>query len=484
MGATEELTTGVEASLGPSAARRILLVVTLAGFITPLGSTMVQVALPVIGRDLGVGPSALGWVVSLYYLVFGVAVPFYGRLGDASGARRLFALGLVAFSLGSLLCALSPDYTLLLVGRGVQALGTASVVGLGGALVARAYPRRERGRSLGLMAGVGAIGMVASAPLGGSVSDLLGWRYVFGLSALAGLLAPYTLYALPRQEPQSHERLDPAGGVLLGLTVGGALLAMTEASRGTWLGSVLVAPLATSVVAAFLFVLRQRLAPAPFIPRELLGNQPYVLLLGIAFAIAGGDTAVSVGIPLVLMQAGGASAGQVGAALIPGSLVGLILTPLAGRLVDRVGAMVPITAGLAAMLVSALLLSVTGGVPLLTGAVLYGLQSAGLALTGSPIVAKVSLVARSNLIATATSLTEMSFYLGAGFGTALLTTVLGVREGTKWAINPLHTGPAPAYSDAFLAALAPLLVAVVLTVKLWRSERATAAEAWGETEGK
>jgi len=135
--------------------RRTLLTVTAANFITPLASTMVGVALPLIGRDLDIGPAAFGWVVTLYYLVFGVAVPFYGRLGDLSDARRLFAAGLGAFSVGSFVCGVAPGYPYLLAGRVAQAIGTAAVVGLGGALVARAYPPKGGGSALGTMAASG-----------------------------------------------------------------------------------------------------------------------------------------------------------------------------------------------------------------------------------------------------------------------------------------------------------------------------------------
>jgi MFS family permease len=325
------------------------------------------------------------------------------------------------------------------------------------------------------MAGVGALGVAAAAPLGGVLTQFLGWRAVFALSAAAGLLAPYALRVLPKREPQSGDRLDLLGGALLGLAVGGALLAMTQASRGAWGTPHVVAAAIGSVVAAVLLVLRQRRARSPFVPRELLRNRRYVLLTAIAFLVATGDLVVLTGVPLALVEVGEASAAQVGLALLPGSLLPILLTPPAGRLVDRIGASVPIVTGIIAMLGGTLLLSITGGVPLGGTAALFALQAAGIAILGPTIIATVSLVVPPRVLNTAIGLTEMSFYLGAGSGTALVTAVLAAREGTERAINPLHTGAAPAYSDAFLVAVLPLLVALAFALAFAGSGRLAAA---------
>lgn len=235
---------------------------------------------------------------------------------------------------------------------------------------------------------------------------------------------------------------------------------MTEASCSAWLAPHVVAAAVASVTAATLFA-----------PRELLHNRRYVLLAGMAFMVAASDLVVVVGVPLALVGEGSATVTQVGFTLLPSALVGILLTPLAGRLVDRMGALLPITTGIVVMLAGTRLLSVTAVVPLPVAAALTTVRAAGLAFVGSPLIAKVSLVVKSRVLATATGLTEMSFYLGAGFGTALLSAVLAAREGARRALDPLHTGAAPAYSDAFLIASLPLLAALLLSRALARSER-------------
>lgn len=445
--------------------RRTLLLVTVAEFATAVASTMVNVALPQLGRDLDVGPAPLGWVATLYFLVFGIAVPFYGRLGDLADARRLFSAGLGAFALGSLVCAAAPGYPIVLAGRAMQALGTAAVVGLGGALVARSYPPEQRGSALGMMGGIGAVALAAAAPLGGVLTQVLGWRAVFALSAAAGLLAPVALRLLPRHAPRSDERLDVLGGVLLGAAVGGPLLVMTEASRGVWAAPHVLVAAAASLLAMVLLVLRQRLACSPFIPRSLCSNRRYVLLAGIACLVAAGDHVAVIGVPLGLVEQG-ASAGQVGLTLLPGALLPIGLTPLAGRLVDRIGAALPILAGISAMLAGTLLLAVTGGATLGVVAALMALKAAGTAVLGTSIITPVSFVVPPQMLNTAIGLTQMSLYVGAGAGTAAVTAVLAMRHGTEQALNPLHTGAAPAYGDAFMVALLPLLAALVLALAL------------------
>ena len=178
----------------------VLFVVGIPLFFTVLNASAVTVLLPEMGRDLAIGTASLGWLMTGYLLVYGVAIPFYGRIADLYGARRLFLFGLTVFAIGSILSAIAPNYPLLLGARLIQAVGGAAIPGLGMAIASRAFPQEKRGIVLGLISATIGVGAAVGPLLGGVMSDAFGWRSVFVITALAGLTIPFGLKILSRDE--------------------------------------------------------------------------------------------------------------------------------------------------------------------------------------------------------------------------------------------------------------------------------------------
>jgi len=446
------------------AARRTLALVSVAIVCSVLSGTMTNIALPLIGRDLQVEPARLGWIVTGFLLVLGVSTPFYGRLADRFGARRLFVLGLGLFAFGSLLCALAPSFGWLMAGRVVQASGSGAIPGLGAALVSRAYPPERRGSAMGFIGAAVGSGAAIGPTLGGFISGTLGWQALFGVTVLVGLLAPFAWRMIPARSQRVREPLDLLGGVLLALTVAGALLAATEASRGSLGGSIVIAALGMAVAGGVSLVARQRLAPMPFIPRALLADRRLVALGMLSLTTMAANLPVFIATPLMLTAFNGLSPVRIGLALLPEALVFTLLGPIAGRVVDRVGPRRPIRSGLAVMFVALAALATFGaGAPAWIVSLLIAVVSGGFAFVNSPLTTTISLLAPPARLASALSMNSMLFFLGGAFGTALISAVLTARAGAQNAINPLYAGPAIAFSDAFLALLALLIVAFALT---------------------
>ncbi len=462
------------------AARRTLLLVVAAIVLTVLAGTMTNVALPLIGTSLGIEPARLGWLVTGYLLVFGISTPVYGRLADRWGARRLFAFGLGVFAAGSLLCALASSYGMLLAGRVVQAAGAGAIPGLGGALVSRTYPPERRGGAFGILsAGVGC-GAAIGPTLGGLIAGAFGWQAIYGVSVLSGLLAPLALRVIPAGGPRSREPIDILGGLLLALTVAGALLAATEASRGDWGAPLVLAAAATALVSGAGLVLRQRTAAAPFVPRDLLRNRRFVALTSLSFVVMGVNLPVLIALPLMLTEFNGLVPVQIGLVLVPEAVVFTLLGPLAGRVVDRIGSRVPIRAGLGVMFIAVAALSSFGaGGSALIVSLLAALLSAGFAFVNSPLTTTVSLLVPPARLASGLSMNSMLFFLGGAFGSALVAAMLTARDSAESAFNPLYNGPAIAFSDTFTVMLGLLLVAACLTAAL-PERRARTAESAAE----
>ncbi len=188
-------------------------VVAVGTFMATLDGNIVNVALPTIGRELGAPVARLQWIVNGYVLAITATLILLGRLGDRLGHRALYAGGLVLFTLGSALCGLAPGLGALVAARVLQALGASAMMAIGPAVVTASFPASQRGRALGAVGTVVAIGLTAGPPLGGLIVSSLSWRWVFLVNLPVGLAgALWALRTLPRGG-------GAAGGPLLDLSV-------------------------------------------------------------------------------------------------------------------------------------------------------------------------------------------------------------------------------------------------------------------------
>jgi len=432
-----------------------------------LNGTMLPVALPEIGRELSLGPAEVGWLVSGYFLVLGVAVPFFGRLADLHGVGRLYAAGLLAFLLGSVACALAPGYPVLLAGRLVQGLGAAAVAGLGPTAVSLAYSSERRGGALGIVNATAGAATALGPVAGGLLTGSLGWRYLFVAGVVFGALAPLAQKALPRDRAAGGGRLDWAGGFLLGAAVGGALLALTVGAEDGPSAPLVPWSAGAAMAAAAAFVVRQRRARSPFLPRALLGERAYVRLGAVTLLLVGINLTVESTVALPLAEAKGLSAAQIGLVLLPPALLNAAWGPFAGRIVDRFGVRLAVRAGVVGAIVTLLVLSASGvGGPVWLASATIALLLAGGTLARVAIVKGVSLVTPSERLPSGISINEMVWMVGVGVGTALFVATAAAREGAAGGLNPLHSGGFVGYSDAFLVLVVPPLLALLASLGL------------------
>ena len=457
------MTSQDEAETRAANAPGILLIVCVAIFFGVLNSAALGVVLPEIGDDLSVGTGQLSWLMTGFLLVYGVAIPFYGRLADIFGARPLFLIGIAIFSLGSLLSAIAPDFSFLLAARIVQAAGGAAVPGLGMTLASRAYGPQQRGTVLGVLAATIGAGGAAGPFVGGALAESLGWESIFVVSAAAAVTIPFGMKFLQRDEARAGGRLDLFGGVALALMVTGALLVPSEGARSGWTSPLVLTGAVLAIVGLAALWVRQMTASSPFIPREFLSNTRYVATVGMSFSVMAAGMAPLVGLPILLVTLHGLSPLEVGIAMLPGAIAVSFFGVLAGRLTDRMGPRLPALIGSPLILVAMLGLSTYSGSSVWVIATFAGILGAGVGLMNTPLATTVTRIVRSRVLASALSINSMSFFLGGGFGTAALMAVVTSRgEGALSSINPLHSGAAAAYSDGFLLLAIPVVVAIAL----------------------
>ncbi len=464
MGPTPEDTPSETAQGHPA----VLVVVCTALFFGVVNGSAVAVVLPEIGADLGIADSGLSWVLSGFLLTYGVAIPFYGRLASRYGARRLFLIGLSVFALGSGLSALATGLGTLLAARTVQALGGAAVPGLGMTLASRAFPEERRGLILGVASAT--MGVAAAVgPLGaGVISEFASWRYLFVVSALAAVNVPLGHAFLDRNETLSDEPLGLAGGALLGLGVAGTLFFVAQGSRAGWGDRLTLAAAITATLAFVFFGAHQRRARSPFIPKSLTANHRYLLLTLLGFAVTSANLGAHIGFPFLFKSLHDMTTLDIGITLIPVALTTAVMGVVAGRVVDKFGAVTPIRAGASLMIIGTFTISVWVGTSSWTVACLAMILGAGFALINSPLVAVVSLLVEPKDLPSALSLNTMMFFMGGSFGATLFTSiVINAGPGTG-ALNPLHSNPGAGFSNAFIALAVPVAVALALSAVLPR----------------
>jgi EmrB/QacA subfamily drug resistance transporter len=316
---------------GHTEARRIILGVMLATFLASLDQTIVATALPTIGRDLN-DVANLPWIVTAYLLTSTVVTPVYGKLADIFGRRAVMLSAIGIFLFGSVLCALSPTMLVLIVARGIQGLGGGGLVSLAQTIIGDVVAPRERGRYQGYIGAVYMAANLAGPVLGGFFAQNLHWSLIFWinlpLAGLALLMIDRLLRKLPRHE-QPH-RIDYAGAALMVAGTTALLLALSwGGSAYAWASLQIIGLLVLCVLAWVAFILRQRAAPEPFLPLDVVLNPVVSSGVGMTFFAVGGMIGLSIYVPLYFEAVLGLTAGQSGLAMVGlmgATVVGATLT--------------------------------------------------------------------------------------------------------------------------------------------------------------
>lgn len=347
---------------GPVPRRGAMLAILCAGmFLVLLDVTIVNVALPGIGRALGTGLPGLQGVVDGYAVAIAGLLLGGGALGDRMGHRRVTVAGLALFGAASLACGAAPGAGPLVAARVAQGAGAALLLPGGLALITLLYPgRAEQARALGIWAGVSSTALPAGPLLGGLLVDTAGWRWIFLLNVPIAAAAVAGVLAVVR-EPRRQRRdapLDRAGTALAPLVLGGLVWTVIAAGRGH--GETAAVAAAVAVAAAAAFAAAERRAAAPMFPGGLLRVPAFLGANAIALIMNLVSNGMLFVATLRLQQAGHRPALAAGAMLLPMAVPLVLLAPVSGRLTARFGTRVPLGAGTAVAAAGSLSLLAAG----------------------------------------------------------------------------------------------------------------------------
>jgi EmrB/QacA subfamily drug resistance transporter len=489
-----------EAAVAVSASQRRLVFagLMLALALAALDQNIVGTALPRIVGDLG-GLAHLSWVVTAFLLTSTATTPLYGKLSDMYGRRPLFFAAIVIFLLGSVLCGLSRTMTELILFRGLQGLGAGGLFTLSQTTVADLVAPRERGRYQGLFASVFAVSSVAGPLLGGFITDVLSWRWIFyvnlpvGAAAL-GLIA----IGLHRERAPVAHRIDYAGAVLLTAATSSMLLVLSwGGTLYPWASAVILGLAAISVLLFVLLIVCERRAAEPVLPPHLFANRVFFIAAVVTSLTAMALIGANVFLPLFFQLVLGASPSHAGLMIAP-LMGGLILSStIGGRLVSATGRykiFAVIGLATAALAYSAMAYAATAGADTIEIETALAMLGAGIGLVMPNLTTAIqNAVARNHLgVATATNgfFRSLGGSFGVGVSGALMTGqlhralpaawtehVAGGRSVLEGSVEQIANLPAPqrdaiieayrhAITTTFLAGAAVAAVAFIVVLFL------------------
>src|SRR5437773_2509705 len=320
---------------------RAFAVLAVSFFMTIVDLTIVNVALPTIGRDLHFSESGLQWVVTAYGLTFGGLLLLGGRAADLLGRRRIFMVGTGLFTAASLACGLANDDTFLIVVRGVQGAGAAIVLPAALSIVMNMFAEgADRNKALGLWGGLGAAGATVGLITGGLLTRYVGWEYIFFLNLPIGIAA---LLLAPRIVPESRlegarRRFDPLGAITV--TSGLLLLvyALSKAPEVGWGAARTVTLLAVSAASLLAFLLVETRVEAPLMPLRIFRLRTVAAANAVGLLLGGSFFAFIFIGTLYMQQVLGYSALQTGVAWLATALTSVALAGLSQMIVTRISA--------------------------------------------------------------------------------------------------------------------------------------------------
>ncbi|WP_123389467.1 MFS transporter [Nocardioides aurantiacus] len=387
---------------GEPRARWVLAATVLGAALTFIDATVVNLALPRIGEELGAGSQSLTWVVNAYALALAALVLVGGALGDTFGQRRVFLLGVTLFAVASGACGLAPDVGTLIAGRAVQGVGAALLTPGSLAILQHSFAPGDRARAIGSWSGLTGVAGAIGPFVGGWLIAVGDWRWAFLVNLpLALIVVVVTRRHVPDVPPsRTAGHLDWPGALWLAAALGLVSYALTAwASYGLTDGRVLLG-LALGALAAVGFVLRERSAREPLVPGALLGSRVFVVTNAVTLLAYAALGAVFFSVGIAVQVGAGYSPLLAGLALSPVTLCMLLLSSRAGSLSDRLGPRLPMTAGPLLAAVGVVWLGridaeVSYALDVLAPATVFGL---GLTLMVTPLTATVLASAPDDLV--------------------------------------------------------------------------------------
>lgn len=428
----------------------ILLTVLPMTFMTTLDSSIVNVALPTMAKDLGTTMAGIEWVVTSYLITICATILLFGRFGDIIGKSKVFKIGIGVFTLGSLLCGLSNSLLMLIISRIIQAIGAAAAMATNQGIITETFPTTERGRALGMTGTAVALGTMVGPTLGGLIVSVAPWEYIFLINIPIGILVYIgVVKVLNFKKVKEKVPFDIKGTILFMLSI---ILLFTSINFGQSLGytnPIIIGAFILSLVLLFIFIKIEQKILSPMLDISIFRNKLFSLSIFCGFTSFVAIGAINIILPFYYQDVLKLSPSSAGFMMTVSPIILAIVAPISGHLSDKIGSEKISAIGLSILNIGVFCLSIfTEYTALIVVAIFVGLLSFGSGIFQSPNNSLIMSTVDKTKLGIAGSINGLVRNLGTTTGIALSTSLLYSRMSSK--IGYKVTGYIEGRADAFI----------------------------------
>lgn len=371
--------------------RLVLVISILASFVAFLDSSVINVALPAITRELGGGLAAQQWVVDAYLLTLGAFILIAGSLSDLFGRKKIIKLGLIGFLVSSIACAIAPNINFLIISRAVQGLAGSLLVPSSLALIISTFKGEEQGKAIGSWTAWTGISFILGPLIGGILVDTASWRWVFGINVIPIAITLFLLKFIKLNEEPRKTKVDYIGAILCTIMLGGPVFSLIEQPRLGWDNPIIYSGIVSGIISAIIFYTYESRIPNPMLPFKLFRLRNFIVGNLATLAIYGSISIAIFTIVLFLQQVAGFSALYAGLSTMPVTIIMFFLSSKFGALAGKYGPRLfmgigPIIAGFGFLTFLMVNENISYMTQILPGIIIFGI---GLSVTVAPLTTAV-----------------------------------------------------------------------------------------------
>lgn len=457
----------------------ILFIVVMVTFMSTLDSSIVNVALPVMAKDLNVTSASIQLVVTSYLIIISATILIFGRLGDMLGKTKVFKFGIALFTVGSLFCGITSSLLILVIARGVQAIGAAAAMANSQGIIAEVFPANERGRALGITGTFVALGSLVGPPLGGFIVDAFSWEYIFLINVPIGIITLfYGFRMLPKGHKTAKGKLDGLGSVLFMFAIVPLFVALGQGQEIGFTKPIILLGFLLAITSFIAFIMVEKKLENPLLELQIFKDRLFSLSIFCGFLSFVGIFSSIIIQPFYLQDVLKLSPGSAGLVLTAYPLILAVVAPISGYLSDKIGSEVLTFIGLLLISIALLLMSTLNEHSSIINMISFiVIMSIGSGLFQSPNNSLIMSTVPRDKLGIAGSVNALIRNLGMICGIALSTTILYNRMSYKMGYHVMDY--VVGRNDVFIygmrivyiTAAAICMIGVVLTaLRLYRNK--------------
>ncbi|GAK01698.1 MDR family MFS transporter [Geomicrobium sp. JCM 19055] len=404
----------------------IVTVLLIGSFVAILNQTLLTTALPHLMTDLSINENEAQWVTTVFMLVNGIMIPITAFLIEKFSTRKLFLTAMSLFVLGTLVCALSPSFEMLMLGRVIQASGAGIMMPLMQTSFLLLFPIEKRGSAMGLAGLVIAFAPAIGPTLSGWLVEQYHWSILFWVVLPIGVLNTILAYIfLKNIATQREAKLDIRSIVYSTLGFGGLLLGFSSAGDGVWLQATVILPMIIGVITLVAFIRRQLLLKQPILEFRVFKSRIFMFSTMISVIVFLSMISTATILPIYMQNMNSFDAFESGLILLPGAILMGMISPIAGRIFDRVGVRYLAIPGLFLIFISSLMfIDLDGQTSALYLSIGYAIRMVGTGMAMMPVTAAGINDLPHVLIPHGAAMTNTMRQVGASIGTAIFVTIM------------------------------------------------------------